>query len=147
MVETIIQGLNEYFKNSPIIPELKKIKVDYLSEKDGSFSIEPIPVKPIISKSIDHSVSECQYAFYIAGKFMYSEEAMMNLNNSGLIEKLERWIDEQNNNDNLPILPGGMFATSLEVVSSGFLYGVTDDLQHARYQIQLRLLYDKKENV
>ena len=37
-----------------------------------------------------------------------------------------------------------MTASSIEINSNGYLYGIDNNMAYARYQIQLRLLYDKE---
>lgn len=139
---TIIESLVTYFSDCPIITNLSSnIQVDFLKEKGNSFSIEPIATNPVVSNYIGGG-GERQYTFSLAVKFNYSDEARMNLENSGFFEELEEWLETQNKNGNLPTLDGGRVADSIEIISSGYLFGVTQDMKYGRYEIQCRLLYE-----
>lgn len=141
---TIIESLVEYFSDQdcePIYNLGSTPKVDFLSDKGKSFSIEPIATNPVVSNYIGGG-GERQYTFSLAVKFNYSDEAKMNLDNSGFFEELEEWLDTQNKEGNLPDLGDGKTAEAIEVVSNGFLFGVTSDWKYGRYEIQLRLLYE-----
>lgn len=138
----IIESLNNYFSKCDLIVNLgAKINVDFLKEKDKSFSIEPVPVNPTVRNYIGGG-GERQYAFVIAVKFNYSDEARMNLDNSGFFEDFAEWIESQSELENLPVLGVGKTATKLEITSNGYLFGITQDMKYGRYQIQCRLLYD-----
>ena len=63
------------------------------------------------------------------------------MKNLEFYEKLEDWIEKQSLNDNLPQLPDGHTALSVEVLSSGYV--MDNDTKTARYQIQCRLKYIK----
>lgn len=142
MSRTIIGSIREYVATCPLIKNLgTKGKVDFLMEKGKSFSIEPIPVNPIVSEYIGGG-GERQYAFYLAFRFNYSDEAKMNMDNSGFFEELQEWLEEQNDLDNLPHLGDGKQANRIEIMSNGYLFGVTQDMKYGRYQIQCRLLYE-----
>ena len=58
-----------------------------------------------------------------------------------MLEELEEWLDTQNKQGNLPDLGEGKEPQEIEVVSNGFLFGVTPDWKYGRYEIQCRLLY------
>lgn len=141
-ITTIIESLIEYFEACPSIAQLNaSIKVDFLQEKGKSFSIEPIATNPIVSNYIGGG-GERQYAFSLAVKFNYSDEARMNIENSGFFEGLEEWLETQNRQGLLPTLPNGKYAERIEVTSNGYLFGVTQDMKYGRYEIQCRLLYE-----
>lgn len=139
---TIIESLINYFMSCPDVAELTSIiKVDFLQDKGKSFSIEPIPTNPIVSNYVGGG-GERRYAFSLAVKFNYSDEARMNIENSGFFEKLEKWLDTQNRNGNLPTLGDGKYADSIEVTSNGYLFGITQDMRYGRYELQCQLLYE-----
>lgn len=85
---------------------------------------------------------ERQYAFAVAVKFPYSDEAAMNVENSGFFEEFADWLEEQNDLDHLPDLGEGKQATKIEVTSNGYLFGIAQNMKYGRYQIQCRLLYE-----
>lgn len=139
---TIIEAIKNYVATCPLIEELgTKINVDFLREKGNSFSIEPVPVNPVVSNYIGGG-GERQYAFILAIKFRWSDEAQMNMENSGFFEEFADWIEESNENGNLPVLDEGKTATKVEITSNGYLFGITQDMKLGRYQLQCRLLYE-----
>ncbi|MBQ3418850.1 MAG: hypothetical protein IJH31_01805 [Erysipelotrichaceae bacterium] len=139
---TIIESLVNYFSSCPIIASLTNdVKVDFLNEKGKSFSIEPVAVNPVVSNYIGGG-GERRYDFSIAVKFNYSDEARMNLDNSGFFEKLEEWLEKQNIDGNLPKLGEGKEAESIDVLSNGYLFGITPDMKYGRYEVRCRLLYE-----
>lgn len=139
---SIIETLVDYFSNCPLIAELSSsIKVDFLTEKGKSFSIEPMPTNSRTRTYIGGG-EERQYAFSLAVKFNYSDEAQMNIENSGFFERLEEWLIEQSKTGNLPELGEGKYAEKIEVVSNGYLFGITEDMKYGRYQMQCRLYYE-----
>ena len=122
---TIIEAIRTYLSDCPMLLNLgSRVKVDFLQEKGKSVSIEPLPVNPV------------------AVKFPYSDEAAMNVENSGFFEEFADWLEEQNDLDHLPDLGEGKQATKIEVTSNGYLFGITQDMKYGRYQIQCRLLYE-----
>lgn len=138
----IVEALVDYFDECPSIKQMGSIKVDFLEEKGKSFSIEPIPTNPVISDYIGGG-GERQFAFSLAVKFRYSDEAGMNISNSNFFQDIQDWLEEQNAAGNLPELETGLIPERIEVTSNGYLYGVTPDMQYGRYEMQFRLLYEK----
>lgn len=139
----IIEAIKKYFTQYEMIQSEAngEIGVDFLKDKGVSFSIEPLPVNPIVKNYIG-SGGERQYAFVLSATFDYSAERQMNVENSGFFEELQEWIEEQNYKDNLPQLGEGKEATKLEVTSNGYLFGISKDMRSGRYQMQFRLLYE-----
>ncbi len=144
-MKTIIESLYEYILTCPLLEELASILVDYLPEKTMTISIEPTPTETVSEWYVDGS-SARQYQFVIATRFDYDEEAELQLNNSGFFEKLQDWMEEQTELENLPVLEGKRKSTSIEAVSSGYLYNVDPTIRAARYQIQCVLRYEQEAN-
>ena len=46
--------------------------------------------------------------------------------------------------DVLPVLNDKQTATSVETISSGYLFGVDSTEKYARYQIQCKLIYEEE---
>lgn len=140
--DSIINALERYF-----IPcELLKdgcLRVDYLGERAVEYAIEVLPCDPIIKKYVSGE-SVRQYLFAFGSREYYSQERLQNIQNSAFYEKLADWVERKNNAGDLPELPEGMSAKSLEVLSTGHLFD--GSMENARYQIQLRLTYYKEAN-
>lgn len=138
--DSIINALEQYF-----IPcELLKdgcLRVDYLGEKPVEYTIEVLTCDPIVKRYVNGD-SIRQYLFAFGSREFYSQERLQNIQNSAFYERLAEWVEEQNEAGELPELPEGMEAQSLEVTSTGYLFD--GSMENARYQIQLRLLYYKE---
>ena len=139
----IVKALKNYFKTYPNL-EKETIFVDFLKEDDCSFAIVPKPTRPITVKNIDGSY-EKQYEFKLVGRFAYSKEVHMNIENSSFFQNLEEWLIENNENDILPDLGEGYQALELSVTSNGYLIGISPDGRTGQYEISFSLLYEKEK--
>lgn len=144
MPESIIKGLRDYFNACPLMQGCK-LNVDYLPEntkKAGvQFSISPTPGEPDMRRYMSRS-SMRQFPFILRTVNDWGTDVLQNLGNSGFCEDLAEWMLEQSGNHNLPLLPEGMQATRLVVVTSGYLFVTTPAA--GKYQIQCRLEYFRK---
>lgn len=141
----ILESIRSFLMSCTYLKELSDlIGVDFLSQKKDSLSIEPTPAKTVLRTYVDGS-SERQYVFVLSARLPYSDEIENNINNSGLFEQLEAWMEACTKADNLPVLGKGRTPTKIEALSSGYLYGIANNLTNARYQIQCRLIYDQEE--
>lgn len=143
MARTIIESVREFIKQCPYIDELKNLAVDFLDSDTGYYSIEEVPVSPILKTYIDGS-SERQFVFVFASRFDWNEEAENNISNCGFFENFQNWLEKCSDNDILPSLPDTMTASAIEATTSGYLYGVDPSGRQARYQIQCTLYYNKE---
>lgn len=142
MAESIIKSLEEYFLKCDMLKD-GCLRVDYMGEKPIEYAIEVLPCDPILKKYIGGDTVR-QYLFAFGSKEFYSQERQQNIENSAFYERFAEWVENQNESGNLPILPENMEAQDLQVISSGYLYGASNQ-NAARYQIQLRLKYYQKK--
>ena len=142
-MKTIIESICEYMEACPLLDDLASVLIDFLPENTMSLSIEPTPTETVAEWYLDGS-SERQYQFVIATRFDYAEEIELQLNNSGFFEKLQEWMEDMTDSGDLPQLEGNRTATSIEAVSSGYLYNVDPTVRAARYQIQCVLRYEQE---
>lgn len=138
----IVESLKEYFLTYPGL-ETETIFVDFLKEKGHSFAIMPSPTKPLTRTNIDGSY-EKKYAFSLVGRFNYSNEIRMNIENSSFFEDLEEWLIENNENDVLPNLGDKYNALTMEIVSNGYLLGISPDGKTGQYEIKFEMTYEKE---
>lgn len=139
-VESIIQGIVEYFMECPLLKE-GVFRMDALGEEAVEYTIETGMFDPIIKKYIDGS-SARQYQFSFASREFYSMDRIQNMRNICFYEKLAEWVEDQSRKENLPDMPEGMYPRELEVMAQGYIFNNT--MMSARYQIPLRLLYYKE---
>ena len=147
--KAIIDYIKDYFKKCPYLSELAQIKVDYLDidSKDCEYwSLEPLEVPLIIKKNVIGTKTTRQCQFILASRFFINPITdTQNINNLLVFENIAEWIYSMNKNRTLPKLNDNELSTSLEVMTPGRLYGVNKDGSIARYQMQCKLIYEKKE--
>lgn len=140
MRKTVAESIREYIMH---FPELKDgcLLVDFLGDKPIEYTIEPVPCDPVFRKYTDGSCMK-QFLFLFASREYFSEDVAMALGNLEFYELFEDWIDEQNDNGVLPELGDSRKPVSIEVLTRGYAFAA--DGNTARYQIQLRLLYEEE---
>lgn len=140
----IIESIRNYIRNLECLDTFNnaiRVNVNYLEENTDAYSIEEVPVEPIVKKYINGD-SIRQYAFIFTSREPYGADVLTNIDNSGFYEKLADEIEKNNNNEILPLLDDGMEPLEIKVTSTGYAFAVTEDT--AQYQINLKLKYFKK---
>lgn len=140
----IIDALRNYIRMCPHLDTFNnaiKVNVNYLEPNTDTYSIEEVPINPIVKKYVNGD-SIRQYAFIFTSREPYGIDVLQNIDNSGFYEKFADWIEVQNDNEIFPLLDNGLEPLSIEVTSTGYAFAVTEDT--AQFQIQLRLKYFKK---
>lgn len=140
----IIESIRNYMRNLECLDTFNnaiRVNVNYLEDNTDTYSIEEVPVEPIVKKYINGD-SIRQYAFIFTSREPYGIDVLTNIDNSGFYEKLADEIEINNNNEIFPSLDNGLEPLSINVTSTGYAFAVTEDT--AQYQISLRLKYFKK---
>lgn len=131
----MIEKIRRYFIENNIIDENSRINVDFLGENPTEFSIEKIPVDPILEPYIDGG-SYRQFQFQLVSCEHYGADVLQNMANSEFYENLYDLIEENNRNGILPNIDG---IDSIKCLNNG---GVdVTDINTARYSIQMRITY------
>lgn len=134
--DSIIGALRNYFLECPYLKD-GKFGVDFLP-KDPSYSLDPLPSDPVYRRYVDGGkIYQMEYTF--TSKEAYDGDTRTMIDNSFFYQKLSEWVEQQEEAENLPVLEG-YTAISNIVTSSGYLFDADSDL--AKYQVQLRLLYE-----
>lgn len=138
-MKPIIECLREYIMT---FPELKDgaLLVDCLGSTPIGYTVETVPCNPIYRQYTD-GTSMKQFLFLFASREYYGEDVNQNIENLGFYEHFSDWIFENNYNGIVPDLDGRI-AISVEVLTGGYAFDT--DTNTARYQIQLRLLYEEE---
>lgn len=142
---TIIENIRNFIKECPYLEEFEgavRIGVDYLDKESTTYSIEKVPCNPIIKKYIDGSCKK-QELFIFTSRESYGPDIINNLNNINFYENLVSWLEEKNRIGDLPILDGKREVEKIEILTNG--YAFQTDVDKARYQIQLRLIYIERK--
>lgn len=138
--KAIIECIKDYFKGCPYLND-KDINIDFLGDDEEAFSIEEIPA-PIITKKFIDGSKEKQCLFVLASRLFFGGlENQQKIDNLHLFEKISNWLEDNTENDVLPTLNDKQTATSIETLSSGYLFGTDKVNKYARYQIQCKLIY------
>lgn len=140
----IIESIRNYMRNLECLDTFNnaiRVNINYLEENPDTYSIEEVPVEPVVKKYINGD-SIRQYAFIFTSREPYGVDVLTNIDNSGFYEKLADEIEKNNNNEIFPLLGDGLEPLEIKVTSTGYAFAVTEDT--AQFQIQLRLKYFKK---
>lgn len=140
MVQSIIEGVTNYFLQCPLLKD-GVFRVDALGSEPVEYAIEAGLTSPVLRPYIDGS-SIRQYQFHFNSREAYSMDRILAIQNESFYEDFCNWVEEQNMAGNLPEMPEGCEAQSLTVLAPGFMLDAT--MEHAYYQVQLNLQYFKE---
>ncbi len=138
----LVESLKNYFNTYQGLQE-ETIFVNFLKEKGSSFSIIPSPTQPVTRYNIDGTF-EKRFTFSLVGRFNYSQEIRMNIENSSFFQDLEEWLINNNEQDIYPDLGDGYRALGISVISNGYLLGISPDGKTGQYEIRFELQYEKE---
>ncbi len=145
MFLSIIESVRSFIATCPLLKDGKMLRVDYLGDTEIEYTVDGDISEPIIRKYVDGS-SLRQFNFIFASREEYSSDVLKNIANSDFYDKFATWIEQQSNIGNLPELGEFMTPQYLELMTSGYIFDVTE--KTARYQIQLKFVYyqDRRKN-
>ena len=143
----IIESIRTFIKECPFLKDYlgatrPKVNVDYLGDTETVYSIERVPCNPIIKQYIDGSKMK-QEEFIFCSRESYGENVFENLENINFYENFVSWLEEKNRTGDLPILDGNREVEKIEILTPGYAFAT--DIDKARYQIQLRLIYIERK--
>ncbi|WP_346905962.1 chloramphenicol resistance protein [Clostridium sp.] len=141
----IIASLRKYIEKCPYLDTFNnaiRVNVNYLEPSPDTYSIEEIPIDPIVKKYVNGDTVR-QYDFIFTSREPYGVDVMQNIDNSGFYEQFASWVEMQNDNEIFPILGNGLEPQEIKVTSTGYAFAVTEST--AQFQIMLRLKYFKKK--
>jgi hypothetical protein len=135
----MIEEIRNYFKNHiQLATEFQNILVDFIGDEAITYTIEPIPVEPIIRNYTDGS-SLRQYVFQFGSREYYDNGVAQNIENLDFYEKFKDEIETNNKNGVLPDIDG---IQSIECLTDGTIQDVQSGT--AKYIIQMRITYLKE---
>ena len=138
----IVESIRKYISELDCMSKLDNvININYLPAKTDNFSIEEIPVNPIVKKYVDGS-SIRQFQFVFCSREPYGAEILQNIENSTFYEDFADEIEKKNNQGVLPLLADNLEARSIEILSNAYTVSVTEDT--SMYQINLNFKYYKE---
>ena len=135
----MIEEIRNYFlKNVSLTKEFDNILADFLGDEATSYTIEPIPVEPVLKPYSDGG-SLNQYVFQFGSREFYDNSVAQNINNLGFYERFQEEIETNNKNGVLPNIKG---IQSIECLNNGTIQDVQNGT--AKYVIQMRIIYEKE---
>ena len=141
----IIDSIRNFIRNMDCLEMFNnaiRVNVNYLDPNVDTYSIEEMPIAPILKKYINGD-SIRQYAFIFTSREPYGSDVLQNIDNSGFYETFANEVENKNDNEEFPLLDSNLEVMEIKVTSTGYAFAVSEDT--AQYQIQLRLKYLKKK--
>lgn len=137
-MKSVMECVRDYIMQ---FPELKDgcLMVDYLGSEGIEYTVDSVPCDPIYKRYTDGGCLK-QFQFVFASREFYGADVLECIANLGFYEKFEDWIMRNNLNGVLPDLDGRN-AIFIEPTTKAYLFSADENL--ARYQIQLRLVYEE----
>ncbi len=140
MVNSIIEGLTDYFLQCPLLKD-GVFRVDALGSEPVEYALATGMTSPVVRTYVDGS-SIRQYQFNFNSREAYSMDRILAIQNESFYEDFCNWVEEQSMIGNLPEMPEGCEAQALTVLTPGFMLDAT--MENAFYQVQLQLQYFKE---
>lgn len=140
MKKPIIESIREYIMQ---FPDLKEgcLLVEYLGDTPVEYTVEAVPCNPIYTQYVDGDCMK-QFLFIFASREYFNADVNQAIANLAFYEHFEDWIWNKNSSGELPDLGSDRTPISIEVLTGG--YSLSEEANTARYQIQLRLLYEEE---
>lgn len=137
---SIIKSVRDYIMK---FPELEDgyLRVDYLGTEPIEYTVEAVPSDPIYQQYTDGGCIK-QFLFIFASREFFGADVNQCIENLDFYEKFADWIQTNNENEILPQLDSGKTAIQINVTTQGYAFDI--DEKSARYQIQLRLLFEEE---
>lgn len=135
----MVEKIKEYFiENVRLADEFETILIDFLGNEAITYTIEPVPVEPIVRQYTDGG-SLRQFVFQFGSREYYDNGVAQNIENLDFYEKFKDEIETNNKNGVLPDIDG---IQKIECLTDGTIQDVQNGT--AKYIIQMRILYNKE---
>lgn len=139
-MKPLIECLRDFVVQYPELDENGCLCVDYLGDQAIEYSVEAVPCNPVYQQYTDGGCMK-QFLFLFASREYYSADINQCIENLAFYENFENWIREKDRSGELPDLDGRS-PVSIEVLTGGYAFDAVCNT--ARYQMQLRLLYEEE---
>lgn len=136
---SVTEALRKWLLTCPLLAG-QRLNTNYLGPEAAEFALIETPVDPIISTYLDGTTTR-QRAVALTAVQDYSPDLLLQLATSGFWEKLAEWVEEHSDTGDLPDLGPGRDAVEVEITAAHYVLHTTATT--ARYQLQIRLIYDQ----
>jgi hypothetical protein len=137
----LIESIRDYISAFPDLSENCCLLIDYLGDKPVEYTVEAVPCDPVYKEYVDGEKVK-QFLFVFASREYFEADVNTCIENLHFYENFEEWIEQNNDNGVFPDLGSNRTPVSLEVLTRGYV--LSADEETARYQIQLRLVYEEE---
>lgn len=138
--KTLIEKLRDFFSKCYLFDESSPFYTDFNSEEPSNYSLNSLP-SPQSTQDI------LQNKYYVKNFAITSREYtptdLERIENLGLYEQLEKWVEEKNDNDDYPDLGKNIEVTGIHITNAGFLYENDPKNNTGLYQIQFQIEFIK----
>ena len=134
----MVDKLRQYFIEHTTLEEgFKNILADFLGDDATDYTIETIPIEPVLRQYADGSYLG-QLTFQFGSREYYDNSENQNIDNLGFYERFQQEIEYNNEHGILPDIEG---IQSIECLSNGTIQDVENKTE--KYIIQMRITYIK----
>lgn len=137
-MKPLIECVREYVMAFPGLKD-GLLLVDHLGSEAVEYTVETVPCSPVYRQYTDGDCMK-QFLFVFASREYYSADVNQCIENLAFYEQFQNWIRTCDREGILPDLDGRI-PISIEVLTGGYAFDC--DGSTARYQMQLRLLYEE----
>lgn len=137
----LIESIRDYISAFPDLSENCCLLIDYLGDKPVEYTVEAVPCDPVYKEYVDGEKVK-QFLFVFASREYFEADVNTCIENLHFYENFEEWIEQNNDNGVFPDLGSNRTPVSLEVLTRGYVLSANEET--ARYQIQLRLVYEEE---
>lgn len=138
---TDMEAMWAWFRTCPYLEAGRKVGVNYLPDRDDSYSIYSIPTMlvtemNVLGEMVPKSVQTQQYMF--ASQDTYGADTATNMQILALFDKVIEWIIMKNEKREFPAIQSGDVMSIVPTLSAS---PVDANASTARYEISLKLIY------
>lgn len=139
--------MQEWLKTCPLVASAQDegvaFRVSWLSPDVDEYSIEDMPVQPVLAKRLNGTLR--QKMFVLSSREEYTADVEHQAERSGFWDDLTAWVENQSRTRNLPALGDGRIPISVAVTTTGYI--ITAEDGRCRAQIQLQIVYFQPKGV
>ncbi|MDU7339022.1 MAG: chloramphenicol resistance protein [Clostridium sp.] len=136
---SIIESLQAFISTCPALNAFADLHVDGLEPDAVNYSIDTLPGSRILSQDLAGTKTR-EFPFALTSREAAVDD-LARIANTGFYEDFADWLEEQTDNDTLPVLGMNKAVESIEATSWGYLYQRDENDQTAIYQIICKMTY------